>query len=105
MVALADDGGLLGRGDRTAVLRALVGDLLPDAVLARVGKATFGEAYMGSRTREFATHWTGDGVDPGLVDQDELRRIWLSDEPIALTAALVQAAWLASRAARPVEPA
>jgi hypothetical protein len=79
----------------------LVADLLPDAVLARVGKATFGEAYMGPGTRDFAFHWTGDGVDPRLVNPEELRRIWLSEEPNALTAALVQAAWLAGRGATP----
>jgi asparagine synthase (glutamine-hydrolysing) len=99
--ALADDGGVLGRGDRTAVLRSFVADLLPDAVLARVGKATFGEAYMGPGTRDFAFHWAGDGVDPRLVNPEELRRIWLSEEPNALTAALVQAAWLAGRGATP----
>jgi asparagine synthetase B (glutamine-hydrolysing) len=95
--ALAEDGGMLGRGDRTAVLRSLVADLLPDAVLARTGKATFGEAYMGPGTRDFAAHWTGGGIDPRLVNPEELRRIWLSEEGNALTAALVQAAWLACR--------
>jgi hypothetical protein len=35
-------------------------------------------------------------VDPELLDVDELRRAWLSDRPNALTAALLQAAWLAS---------
>jgi asparagine synthetase B (glutamine-hydrolysing) len=95
--AIGDDGGVLGRGDRTAVLRAFVADLLPDAVLSRVGKATFGEAYMGRQTREFATRWTGDGIDPRLVNPDELRRVWLAEEPTALTAALVQSAWLAGR--------
>jgi asparagine synthase (glutamine-hydrolysing) len=99
--ALAEDGGMLGRGDRTAVLRSLVADLLPDAVLARVGKATFGEAYMGPGTRDFAAHWTGDGIDPRLVNPEELRRIWLSEQGNALTAALVQAAWLADRGATP----
>ena len=40
--ALAREGGLVGRGDRTAVLRKLVADLLPAAVLERVSKAEFG---------------------------------------------------------------
>ena len=94
--ALARDGGVLGRGDRTAVLRALVHDLLPDDVLARTSKATFTTCYMARHTREFAAAWTGDGVDHELVDADELRRIWLSERPVAPTASLLQAAWLAT---------
>lgn len=94
--ALARDGGVLGRGDRAAVLRALVPDLLPDAVLARSSKATFTRCYMGGPTRDFAAGWTGDGVDPELVDPDELKRVWLSETPFAPTSSLLQAAWLAS---------
>ena len=37
-----------GRGDRTAVLRALAPDLLPDEVLARTSKATFTGATWGA---------------------------------------------------------
>ncbi len=95
--ALARDGGVLGRGDRTAVLRRLVPDLLPDAVLARTTKARFTRAFMGAQTRAFATSWTGVGIDPELVDAEELRRSWLSEAPPAPTAALLQAAWLAGR--------
>ena len=94
--ALARDGGRLGRGDRTAVLRAMASDLLPDDVVSRTGKASFTRCYMGRPTQEFAAAWTGVGVDPELVDPDELRRTWLSAAPIAPTAALLQAAWLAT---------
>jgi Asparagine synthase len=94
--ALARDGGVLGRGDRTATLRALAADLLPDSVLSRTSKAVFTRCYMGHHTRDFAAQWTGAGVDPQLVDPDELRRNWLADSPAAPTAALLQAAWLAS---------
>jgi asparagine synthetase B (glutamine-hydrolysing) len=94
--ALARDGGVLGRGDRTATLRAMASDILPDNVLSRTSKAVFTRCYMGQHTREFAAQWNGDGVDPELVDPDELRRNWLSDSPAAPTAALLQAAWLAS---------
>jgi len=99
--ALARAGGVIGRGDRTAVLRALASDLLPDDVLARSGKAAFTRCYMGRPTREFAASWSGDGVDLDLVDPEELRRTWLSDTPIAPPAALLQAAWLATN--RPAE--
>ena len=94
--ALAYDGGMLGLGDRTAVLRRLVPDLLPDAVLARTSKAQFGAAYMGQHTRAFAEHWRGDGLDPEMVDAEALRASWLGNSRNALTSALLQAAWLAT---------
>ncbi len=95
--ALAGDGGLLGPGDRTAALRRLAPDLLPDEVLARTSKATFTRCFMGRATREFAEGWAGDGVDADLVDPDELRRIWRGATPVAPTAALLQSAWLGSQ--------
>lgn len=95
--ALAREGGVLGRGDRTATLRALVPDLLPDPVLSRTSKAEFSGAYMSNHTRAFAEGWTGEGVDPELVDPCELRRLWLHERGIAPTSALLQSAWLASR--------
>jgi asparagine synthase (glutamine-hydrolysing) len=98
--ALARDGGALGRGDRTTVLRALVADVLPDAVLARTTKAEFGGAYMAGHTRSFAETWSGDGVDHALVDADELRRLWRTEDRIAPTAALLQSAWLATHRQR-----
>ncbi len=95
--ALARDGGRLGRGGRTTVLRRLIPDLLPDLVFTRTSKATFTTCYLGAHTRAFAQQWSGQGVDPELVDPEELRRIWLSDDPIAPTSGLLQAAWIASR--------
>jgi asparagine synthase (glutamine-hydrolysing) len=95
--AMARHGGALGPGDRTAVLRSLVSDLLPDEVLTRTSKARFNTCYMARHTQELARSWNGEGVDPGLVDVDELRRVWLSEWPAPATAALLQAAWLASK--------
>jgi hypothetical protein len=93
--ALARQGGRMGPGSRTDVLRTLVPDLLPDEVLARTTKADFTDAYLSSLTRDFAAGWDGQGVDQQLVDAEELRRSWLGAEPNALTAALLQQAWLA----------
>jgi asparagine synthase (glutamine-hydrolysing) len=103
--ALAHDGGLLGRGDRTAVLRRLVPDLLPDVVLARTSKVMFGTAYMGRPTRAFAERWNGDGLAPELVDVERLRASWLNEERNALTSALLQAAWLATEGGLRSSPA
>jgi asparagine synthase (glutamine-hydrolysing) len=93
--ALAREGGVMGRGDRTAVLRALVPDLLPDVVLARPDKAEFGDAFWAQHAHEFARQWTGVGVDDDLVDSNALKRLWCSEEHHALTSALLQQAWLA----------
>jgi asparagine synthase (glutamine-hydrolysing) len=65
-------------------------------VLSRTTKAEFGGAYMAGHTRSFAETWSGDGVDHALVDADELRRLWRTEDRIAPTAALLQSAWLAT---------
>lgn len=93
--AMAREGGRLGHGDRTAALRSLIPDLLPDAVLARTSKAVFTSTFNARHTRDFAESWSGEGLDDELVDADELRRIWLSGRGVALTAALLQTAWMA----------
>jgi asparagine synthase (glutamine-hydrolysing) len=95
VAALARHGGVLGPGDRTAALRTIVADLLPDDVIARTTKAVFTNCYLGRHTREFAAGWNGSGVDADLVDAEALRRQWLGDQQHALTAALLQSAWLA----------
>jgi asparagine synthase (glutamine-hydrolysing) len=100
--AIGRQGGFFGPGDRTAVLRSLVPDLLPDAVLARTSKAVFNGSYMARHTREFASQWNGDGVDHEFVDADELRRGWLSGTRMGLTMGLLQSAWLATSS--PVAP-
>ena len=51
---------------------------------------------MTEHTRAFVEGWTGSGVDPALVDPDELQRMWRGGEPNAFTSALLQAAWLVS---------
>jgi asparagine synthase (glutamine-hydrolysing) len=92
--ALARSGGIIGQGDRSAVLRSLFPDLLPDSVLGRTTKATFNAAFWGRHTRAFAESWSGGGVDADLVDPEVLRGIWVSEERQPITAALLQQAWL-----------
>jgi asparagine synthetase B (glutamine-hydrolysing) len=99
--ALARDGGVLGRGDRTAVLRAMASDLLPDAVLGRTSKATFASCYVAAHSRELIADWNGEGVDDELVDPIALKRAWENDPRMGPTTALLQIAWLAMRPSRP----
>ncbi len=91
--ALAHDAGPTGWGDRTAVFRRLVGDLLPDAVLSRTSKASFNSTRWGAAEREFAQSWDGVGFDDTWIDPEALRREWLSERPHPASSYLLQVAW------------
>ena len=93
---LADAGGRLGLGDRTALMWRLFGNLLPPRLLARRDKARFHEAFWSGPSRRFAQGWNGEGVDRQLVDASRLRETWLDPGGIVLPAMLLQSAWLAS---------
>jgi asparagine synthase (glutamine-hydrolysing) len=98
--ALSRAGGHHGWGDRTATMRALFGDLLPDRLLSRSSKAEFSETFFGPHTAAFAERWDGAaGLDPTLVDGHVLKAVWRARQPHFLSAMAVQAAWLASGAA------
>ncbi len=80
--------------DRTTAMRAVFGDLLPDAILARETKASFDGAFWNRHSRAFAASWNGEAADPALVDADALRAEWAQERPDARTFTLLQAAWL-----------
>lgn len=98
VASMAAAAGFWGWTGRTATMRQLFDDLLPRAVLERTTKATFTNAVFTEHTRDFARGWTGDGVDPDLVDPEALRDNWLSARPHAPSMSLLQQAWLAQRA-------
>lgn len=81
--------------ERTGAFRALVGDVLPDAILARRTKSSFDEAFFARHAREFAESWDGSGVDESIVDPEALAAEWRSGHPDARSLLLLQAAWLA----------
>jgi asparagine synthetase B (glutamine-hydrolysing) len=95
--SLARFGGRLGFTSRTATMRALFHDLLPDQVNARESKAYFNNAFIHGHSREFIRNWDGSGLDDQLVDPDELRRVWEEDWVHSGTFQLLQAAWLAAQ--------
>ena len=64
---------------RTEGMRRLFADLLPDEVLKRVGKASFGHIFALDPRLELLRRWRGEGIDPELVDPVTLRRIWGAD--------------------------
>lgn len=91
----------LGPVSRTAAMRLLFADLLPDEVLRRRDKAAFNAAAVHRHARAFAAAWDGSGVAPDLVDPERLRAEWLSPLPHAASLALLQQAWLAGPGRRP----
>jgi len=100
LAGLATWGGRLGRGDRTAVMTALFGGVLPEPVLSRTSKASFGGVFWGPASRRFAEAWDGTGLDDRLVDAEALRREWLAPVPVYGSALPLHAAWLAHHTAR-----
>jgi asparagine synthase (glutamine-hydrolysing) len=94
LAELAVEGGATGFESRAAAMRRLFGDLLPDQVLARQGKAVFSGVIWGPATRDFAARWSGAGVEERYVDGAVLRAQWLSQEPDFRTILLLHAAWL-----------
>jgi hypothetical protein len=90
LVALAAEGGFAGFRSRAKALQRLVGDLLPEAVMTRTSKATFGQPLFGVHFRAFCDRWAGDGVDLELVDAERLRVAWDSPTPDFRSALLLQ---------------
>jgi asparagine synthetase B (glutamine-hydrolysing) len=104
--ALARAGGRWGWGGRTETMRALFGDVVPEALISRRGKAEFSEPMFSNHTRSFAGRWDGrSGIDAGLVDGEVLSRIWTADRTHSGSAMALQAAWLASQPATSVPEA
>lgn len=93
--ALMRAGGWRGFGHRTAFMKYLFGDVLPDAVLSRTTKAEFTGARWTDRERDFARSWDGAGVDPRYIDAEALRADWLSENPSPRSDFHLHAAWLA----------
>lgn len=97
LASLGAWGGPLGPGDRTEAMTALFCDLLPNAVLSRTSKASFGGVFWGPMSRQFAREWDGSGLSSDLVDHGSLRRAWLMPVPVYAAALPLHASWLSSR--------
>lgn len=107
--ALASAGGARGFGSRESALTALFGDVLPSEVARRTDKATFDAVLWNSHSRAFVSELLRDernlegaleaaGV-LGLVDPRSLRDHWSRPSPLANSFLLLQACWVARRAA------
>lgn len=97
--SLAGACGWRGFAGLRGMLEQLAGELLPaDLFVERPAPDAIG-VFFGARSREFATSWSGRGLDESIVDVETLRQTWLSDRPDPRTACLLQYAWLTEQLA------
>lgn len=94
LATLARFGGWSGLGDRTAIMRLLFAEVLPDDVLRRGTKARLDVPFWNRHAREFLDTWNGGGVDVELVEPEQLLTEWSRPVPHAYTSTLLQSAWL-----------
>jgi hypothetical protein len=104
VAALGRFGGRTGIGDRSGVMTAAFGGLLPAEILTRVGKASFGRVFWGPASRKFAREWLGGGLSAEMVCPSALRDAWLRTLPVYGSALPLHAAWLAAQAPSPRPP-
>ena len=83
-----------GPVDRTDVMQAVVGDLLPQQIVARDDKAILASVFLGERAKAFIERWDGSGVDVEWVDRDALRDVWARRYPYVGSFNLLHQAWL-----------
>jgi asparagine synthase (glutamine-hydrolysing) len=93
--AAASHFGVRGPANRTAAMRALFADVLPDTILARRSKTTFDEVFFANHSRAFAAAWSGGGVDVSLVDPEGVAAVWNAMQPDPRSFSLMQSTWLA----------
>ena len=98
LAALSDAWTWRGPADRTDVMQAVVGDLLPPQVVERDDKAILASVFLGARAKAFIEQWDGSGVDAEWVDPDVLRQVWARRYPYVGSFNLLHQAWLAAGA-------
>jgi hypothetical protein len=73
VASLAGAGGRRGFGEQRAFLQRLGGDLLPSEALPRRPAPDLTPIFFGEPSKQFASAWTGSGLDESVVDVDKLR--------------------------------
>jgi asparagine synthase (glutamine-hydrolysing) len=92
--SVAAFGGFRGLGDRSDLMRAIFGELLPDELIERQTKGSFTDPLLTETAMDFAREWSGYGIDTSLVDPVLLRSHWLGGTPNVRSTTLLQAAWI-----------
>lgn len=98
VAALGAAGGRDGLGGRTAIMRRLFSDLLPDTLLARRTQAFFDDVFWTAETRAFAAG-AADVAYPEIVDAPSIHAEWRKPIPNFGSALLLQATWLRQQGA------
>ena len=106
LAALAAEAGSTGFPSRSAAMRALFAEDLPERVVTRGTKASFNEVLCNRHTRRFVAGLTPDRLEQalgrldvdGLVDPRALADHWNQPDPLANSFILLQACWLAQQA-------
>jgi len=106
VASLAAAGGRTGFADRTAAMRALFADELPDRVTARGTKASFDEVLFNRHSRGYVAELDRSKLEQllqqlgagELVDPAALLAHWRADRPMANSFLLLQACRLADAA-------
>ena len=93
--SLASTWSILGPSDRSDVMTAVVGDLLPRTVVEREDKAVLASVFIGARSKAFIEQWDGSGVDHEWIDTQALRAVWARRYPYSGSFSLLHQAWLA----------
>lgn len=96
IAALPRDDRFLGR---TAAMRELFGDLLPQEVTARRTKSNYDFAFWSEHSRRLVESWDGNTIDPELVDPEILRDEWSKRNPDSRTYLLLQTVALGAASA------
>jgi hypothetical protein len=94
--------------DRTAAMRALVGDLLPTEVCERRSKAVFSLPFWNRHARAFAATLTPAELDSELVDGERTVELWTrkaESPPPFRSLTLLQSTWLARHGGASGQPA
>ncbi len=94
MSALASVGGRWGLGDRSETFKRLAGHLIAEDLLRRPDAVNERLIVFGEQTREFIARWSGDGLDPAVVDPGVLRGAWSGDSIPWSSTTLLQLAFL-----------
>lgn len=98
LAAAAERYGTRHPRSRTAGLRDLVGDLLPDPVLRRSSKADFTDVTLGPTSLERLRDWGGEGIDEQRIDRAALMAEILGDQPSAQGFVAILAGWFTHHA-------
>lgn len=91
--AAAAVGGRLGVGNRSQSVAAVAGHLLPLELLQRSDRTGARTIVFGEPTRHFLEGWSGEALDPEVVDLEALHEIWRSGEIPWATTTLLQLAF------------